>query len=280
MTESGIFKGKIVIVTGAASGIGCEISRQLVEQGAEVIMTDKNQAGVEVSAKAFSEASNIAGGKAFARLLDVTQAEAVQQLVDQTVSEHGRLDYIFNNAGFAVGGELRDVTLEHWNRIIDVNLKGVVHGVTAAYPVMLKQGSGHIINTASLAGLLPSPTLTPYSTTKHAVVGLSLSLRAEAEALGVKVTAFCPGFIDTSIFDNAVYADQTDAVKARSLIPFKLVPVDKAVGQLLDGVAKNKAIVTLPTYAKISLLLKRFAPVLITLSNRKMIHDSRKLLGK
>src|SRR5207248_6593438 len=120
----------------------------------------------------------------------------------QTRNRHGRLDLMVNNAGIGIGGETRELLLAHWDRIIDVNLRGVVHGVHAAYPVMIEQGSGHIVNTASLAGLLPSPGATPYAMTKHAVVGLSLSLRGEAAAYGVRVTAVCPGVVETPILDK------------------------------------------------------------------------------
>jgi len=108
-----------------------------------------------------------------------------------------------NNAGIGVGGEASELTLAHWERVIDVNLRGVIHGVHAAYPVMIAQRSGHIVNTASLAGLMPSPWLTPYAMTKHAVVGLTLSLRAKAAAHGVRVTAVCPGVVDTRTSSGA-----------------------------------------------------------------------------
>ena len=128
-----------------------------------------------------------------AERVDVTDAVAVQRLVDGTVAREGRLDLLFNNAGIAVFADARDTSLEDWNRLIDVNLRGVVHGVAAAYPLMVRQGSGHIVNTASAAGLLPSPANIAYAATKHAVVGLSLTLRAEAVHHGVGVSVICPG---------------------------------------------------------------------------------------
>jgi short-subunit dehydrogenase len=113
---------------------------------------------------------------------------------------------MLNNAGIALGGEVRDMDLEHWRRILDVNLWGVIHGTTAAYQVMVKQGFGHIVNTASLGGLIPEPMATAYATTKHAVVGLSTSLRAEAAELRVKVSVVCPGFVQTRTFIVALSA--------------------------------------------------------------------------
>ena len=109
---------------------------------------------------------------------------------------------MFNNAGISIGGETEELTLDHWNSIIDVNIRGVVHGVHAAYPLMVRQGSGHIVNTASMGGLMAAGLLTSYVMTKHAVVGLSLALRSEAAAHGVGVTAVCPSAVDTPILDK------------------------------------------------------------------------------
>jgi len=125
-------------------------------------------------------------------------------LAEETASAYGRLDYQFNNAGIAIGGDARDLTLDQWRRVLDVDLYGVLYGTLAAYPIMVNQGFGHIVNTSSAAGLLPTPLNAPYCTAKHAVVGLSLSLRAEGADLGVKVSAVCPGYVRTPIFGNAV----------------------------------------------------------------------------
>src|SRR5664280_2465562 len=133
---------------------------------------------------------------------DVTGAGALSQSVGRFAAEHGGLDFMFNNAGIAVGGEVRDLSLAHWQRVVDVNLMSVIHGVAAAYPLMIEQGRGHIVNTASLSGLVPSPLLVPYSTTKHAVVGLSIGRRVEAADHGVRVSVVCPGVIETPLLDK------------------------------------------------------------------------------
>src|SRR5215471_19134906 len=132
-----------------------------------------------------ARAITASGGAAFAARVDVRRAEDVQALVDGAVERYGRLDLIFNNAGIGVGGEIRDLSLEHWRAAIEVNLMGVIHGVAAAYPAMVRRGSGQIVNIASLAGLITSPGLAPYATTKGGVVSLTNALRAEGEALGV-----------------------------------------------------------------------------------------------
>lgn len=192
------FADKVAIVTGGASGIGRALGQELAQRGARVVLADINGQ----SAQATADAMTSAGGRARAAAVDVRDADAVQRLVTETAATYGRLDYMFNNAGVALAGKTRDMTLADWNRLIDVNLRGVVHGVVAAYPVMIAQGFGHIVNTASAAGITPTPGLTGYATTKHAVVGLSTSLRGEAARHGVRVSVVCPGLIDTPIKDN------------------------------------------------------------------------------
>jgi NAD(P)-dependent dehydrogenase (short-subunit alcohol dehydrogenase family) len=125
-------------------------------------------------------ASAIAANRGQTRAVhaDVSKAEDMQRLVDEAVLQNGRLDYMFNNAGVTICGEVRDLGLAHWQRMIAVNLWGAVHGTHAAYRVMVRQGFGHIVNTASLDGLMPMPMATPYTAAKHAVVGLSTAFAA------------------------------------------------------------------------------------------------------
>jgi NAD(P)-dependent dehydrogenase (short-subunit alcohol dehydrogenase family) len=264
------FKDKISIVTGAASGIGQAISQALGDDGAVVIIADVNLEGAQKVAAAIQRK----GGRAEATELDVTSAEDVQRVIDETVAKHGRLDLIFNNAGVAAGGEARDLSLADWRRIVDVNLMGVIYGTTAAYAVMVKQGFGHIVNTASLAGLLGAPFMVPYSATKHAVVGLSKSLRSEAADLGVKVTAICPGYIQTNIFEASPWRkiNKDDILQK---IPFKIMEAEEAARIILRGVARNKALVVFPGYAKFFWFLSRLSLKLLAPLDRKTIKDFR-----
>ena len=179
------FEGKQAIVTGAGSGIGAALCRALVGAGATVVCTDIDGDAAERTAAAL-------GANARSARLDVTDAAAVQAAVDEVVDRAGRLDLMFNNAGIVWGGDTELLTLDQWNAIIDVNIRGVVHGVAAAYPLMVRQGHGHIVNTASMAGLTAAGQITSYVTTKHAVVGLSLALRSEAVSRGVGVLVVCP----------------------------------------------------------------------------------------
>jgi len=158
------FSGKQAIVTGAGSGIGAALCRALAGAGADVVCTDVDGDAAERTALTL-------GDRARSARLDVTDAAAVQSVVDDVVDRSGRLDLIFYNAGIVWGGDTELLTLDQWNAIIDVNLRGVVHGVAAAYPLMVRQGHGHIVNTASMAGLTAAGQITSYVTTKHAVVG-------------------------------------------------------------------------------------------------------------
>jgi NAD(P)-dependent dehydrogenase (short-subunit alcohol dehydrogenase family) len=189
------FHEAVAIVTGGASGIGAALGRELARREARVILADRQ---LEL-ASAVAASINAEGGNADAVELDVRDAIAFDAIVALTIEKNGRLDYLFNNAGIAIGGEMREYRLDDWRDVVDVNLMGVVHGVQAAYGRMIAQGFGHIVNTASVAGLIPSPFMGSYTTTKHAVVGLSRALRAESARYGVRVSTLCPGVIRTPI---------------------------------------------------------------------------------
>jgi NAD(P)-dependent dehydrogenase (short-subunit alcohol dehydrogenase family) len=219
---------------------------------------------------------NSSGGKAFAARLDVTQKESVKQFIEETANSAGRLDYMFNNAGIAIVGEARDMSDSDWQSIVDINLWGVIYGSMAAYAVMVKQGSGHIVNTASLAGLVPVPTETAYTTTKFAVVGLSTSLRAEGEALGVKVSAVCPGFIQTGIYDAAKTLN-SDIKTLLKKNPFKIMDTPKAVQTILTGVEKNKAIIMVTPHGHVLWRFYKYFPSLANLLGQKTMKDFRQV---
>lgn len=266
------FAGKIAIVTGGASGLGRALCQELGRQRAVVIVADLDaESGEQVAASI-----NAAGGQASFRRVDVSQAAQVRSLVDAAVQQYGRLDYLFNNAGYAVAGDVRDIDFEHWRGIIEVNLWGVIHGTAAAYPIMTRQRSGHIVNTASLAGLIGCPTLTPYVTTKFAVVGLSANLREEAAGHGVKVSVVCPGFIDTGIFDAATIV-RASKREVLSLVQFKMMDAEEAARRTLRGVERNQARIVFPFYARLLWWLYRLSPELLAPAGRKMIRDFEKL---
>lgn len=252
MSYAETFNNKIAIVTGAASGLGMGFAKEIGKAGGTVIAADVNLEGVQKTVDAI-------GGNAEAHQLDVRDSAAVTKLVDDTVAKHGRIDFIFNNAGIAVQGYVEEIPVEDWDAIIDINLKGVAYGTSAAYKHMVKQGHGHIVNTASLAGLTPAPLLVPYSTVKFGVVGMCDSLRVEATPKGIDVTALCPGFIESGIYENA-RSTGFDNMKAKESIPGGVVPLDVGVKKLLDGVVKKKRVVTLPWHAHLLILGYKLTP--------------------
>ena len=266
MPDDSHYQGRVAIVTGAASGIGKALAGTLARRGATVVLADIDEAGAKAAADALAAGPP---GRVSGVALDVTDAEAVAALVERVAQDHGHLDFLFNNAGIAVAGPVSELTLAHWNRTIDVNLRGVVHGVVAAYPIMIRQGRGHIVNTASLAGLLPSPMLTPYGMTKHGVVSLSESLRMEAAEHGVRVSVVCPGVIDTPLLDKGNPPDLPPVAhmpNARTLLT-KIIgrayPAASLAEDVLDGVARNRPIIVTPRHARIPWRIYRISPRLM-----------------
>lgn len=267
-----IFAGKITIVTGGAAGIGRALSLELARRKAFVIVAGHRLERVEKTvAEILAQ-----GGRACAARVDVSSAKDVQDVVDNTIAEHKRLDYIFNNAGISVAGEMRDLTLKHWKEVIDVNLMGVVHGTHYAYRAMINQGFGHIVNISSLGGLVPFPVKAPYSTTKHAVMGLSTTLRAEAAGLGVKVSVACPGLVATNIWNKTKILKVSNQ-EMLNIIKLKMLGADSAARLILKGVAKNKGIITFPFHARLAWWLYRLWPPLLAPMGWYMMSRWRKV---
>ncbi len=199
--------------------------------------------------------------------LDVRDRAAVAAVVENVVARHGALDLMVNNAGIALGGESHLAPPEHWDRIIDVNLRGVVNGVLAAYPGMVARRRGHLVNVASMAGLAPTPLTAAYTMTKHGVVGLSTTLRPEAARHGVRVTVVCPGAIETPILDRLPPADlppQSEGTLTSrqflEMMHMRPMAADRFAEQALGGIARNRAIVVVPRSSKGLWYLQRMSP--------------------
>jgi NAD(P)-dependent dehydrogenase (short-subunit alcohol dehydrogenase family) len=264
-TDKGLrsFRGAVAIITGGASGIGRALAEALAERGAEVVLADL-QAGLAEEVAAGIRAR---GGQATAADVDVADFAAVDRLVGQTVARHGRLDYLFNNAGIGFIGEVRYYDVKDWDKVFDVNLRGVVNGVQAAYPVMLHQGFGHIVNTASSAGLWPSPTVVSYCAAKYAVVGLSTALRIEAAPAGVRVSVLCPGVVRTPILEaggkfGKVLQQMPPGLIRRHMERMRPMPPDHFAAAALRAVARNRAIIVIPSWWKLFWWLNRLSPAL------------------
>jgi NAD(P)-dependent dehydrogenase (short-subunit alcohol dehydrogenase family) len=249
-----IFRDKIAIVTGGASGLGRALCEELSARGAVSIIADINMEGAQEVAAAIT--SN--GGQASARHLDVSDAESFKKLISDVATEYGRLDYIFNNAGILIIGEVRDMSLDHWRRIIDVNFVGTLYGTTIAYALMVKQGFGHIVNISSVSGLISQPIFTAYAATKHAVVGLSTSLRGEAIGLGVKVSVVCPGLVKTRLADSSKMLGAAGEELPKP--PPIGMDAHAAARKVLRGVSRNLAIIVFPFKFRILWWINRLLP--------------------
>jgi NAD(P)-dependent dehydrogenase (short-subunit alcohol dehydrogenase family) len=190
------FKGRVAVVTGAASGIGLGVTERFLREGMKVVMADVEKGSLDREVARL----RAAGGDVLPVVCDVRDADAVFDLAKQTLAHYGAVHVVFNNAGVGPAGPMLETTPADWRWIVDVNVLGVAYGVMAFGPILKKQGEGHIINTASEAGHVTSAMLGMYSATKHAVVGLSESLYRELEGSGVSVHCLCPNLVRTKIF--------------------------------------------------------------------------------
>jgi NAD(P)-dependent dehydrogenase (short-subunit alcohol dehydrogenase family) len=263
------FDGRSALVTGGGSGIGLALARRLVAMGARVVVADLDADAADRAAHDVAASSDGKGGNVVAQQLDVRDRDAVRAAIDQIVTREGHIDLMFNNAGISMGGPTHELTSAHWDLIIDTNLRGVVNGILGVYPTMIEQGHGHIINTASGAGLVAPPFVTAYAATKHAVVGLSTGLRPEAARHGVAVTVLCPGAVETPILDRIPTADlaatASQPVTARqylAVVRQRPINVDDYARHALDAVHRNKAIVVVPRRAAALWYLHRLSPAL------------------
>jgi NAD(P)-dependent dehydrogenase (short-subunit alcohol dehydrogenase family) len=191
--------GKVAVVTGAASGIGLAVSRRLAADGMRVMMADVEEPALLAAAASLAAA----GMETATAVADVSDADSVAGLAQATLERFGAVHVVCNNAGVSQDGPAWKIPLAQWDWIVSVNLFGVVHGIRSFLPHLLEQREGHIVNTASVGGLLAGPWLSPYHATKHAVIALSESLYHELAAIGspVGVSVLCPGNVQTRIHE-------------------------------------------------------------------------------
>ena len=268
---------ELAIITGGASGIGAALAESLVLRGTRVIIVDRDRDAGTSTVETLAQ-----HGTCELAVADVRDRGAIAAIVTGAASRHGRLDYMFNNAGTATGGELLATPPELWDRILDVNLRGVVHGVEVAYPIMARQGFGHIVNTASMAGLFPIPLNVPYVTSKYAVYGLSVSMRAEAAAHGVRVSVVCPGPVATPLLDRVEYVGTTD--DEREMIARYTQGMDprRCARIILRGVSRNRAVIPISAASRIGWRLHAYFPGpfrWITGSGARMVLRRRRRAG-
>lgn len=192
-------EGKVVVITGASSGLGEATAWHLSEQGASIALAARRTNRIESLANDIKDNS----GNAIAVTTDVTDRDQVKQLVDQAVEEFGKIDVMINNAGLMPFAPLERLNIDEWDQMIDVNIKGVLYGIAAALPHMKEQESGHIINVSSVAGHKVNPGGTVYCATKHAVRAISEGLRQEVKPYNLRTTIISPGAVDTELPDSS-----------------------------------------------------------------------------
>ncbi|MGW6916061.1 SDR family oxidoreductase [Kitasatospora sp. NPDC054939] len=263
--------GRLVVVTGGGSGIGRATALAFAEDGARVVVCDLDLAAAERTA----ELASLIGPPAHAYRIDVADGAAVDAFAKQVAADHGVPDVVVNNAGIGHSGTFLQTTDEEWQRILDVNLWGVIHGCRAFGALMAERGAGgHLVNLASAAAYLPSKALTAYATSKAAVFMLSDCLRAEMAGHGIGVSTVCPGIVNTNITRTSTFSattpDQQAAKQARAarLYARRGFPPEKVAARIVHAVRTNKPIVPVTPEAKAARVLSRLAPGLLRLAAR------------
>ncbi|WP_285547859.1 SDR family oxidoreductase [Streptomyces lavendulae] len=258
------FGGQLVLVTGAASGIGRATAFAFAEAGARVVAVDRDAEG---AARTAEMARLVGAPEAWGECVDVSDEQAMEKLAAKVAAEYGIVDVLVNNAGIGLSGSFLETGSEDWKKVLDVNLWGVVHGCRIFGRQMAERGQGgHIVNTASAAAYLPSRTLPAYSTSKAAVLMLSECLRAELASKSIGVSAICPGIVNTNITATSRFAGVDAAEEKRRqerssrLYGLRNFPPEKVADAILLAVVKNRAVVPVTPESKAALWMSRFAP--------------------
>ena len=228
------FAGRVAVVTGAASGIGRALAEAFASRSMKVVIADVETAGLE---KAAAEL-RARGTEVMSVTLDVRDRDAVGTLASDVYARYGAAHILCNNAGVGTGGFIHEFTLEQWDWILDVNLRGVIYGIHHFLPRMLKAGEpGHILNTASIAGLVASPGLGAYNATKYAVVGISETLAAECAGTNVGISVLCPAWVATRIMDSERNAPADLRLRAPDTLSAALT--EEARNMVKEGLAPD-----------------------------------------
>ncbi|MCX4824298.1 SDR family oxidoreductase [Streptomyces sp. NBC_01142] len=258
------FGGQLVLVTGAASGIGRATAFAFAEAGARIVAVDRDAEG---AARTADMSRLIGSPEAWGETVDVSDEQAMEKLAEKVATAYGVVDVLVNNAGIGLSGPLLQTSTEDWEAVLDVNLWGVIHGCRLFGRQMAERGQGgHIVNTASAAAYQPSRALPAYSTSKAAVLMLSECLRAELAGQGIGVSAICPGIVNTNITATARFAGVDEAEEKRRqkksarLYGLRNYPPEKVADAILRAVVKNQAVVPVTPEARVTHFMSRFSP--------------------
>jgi NAD(P)-dependent dehydrogenase (short-subunit alcohol dehydrogenase family) len=237
------FKNKVVVITGAASGIGKATAKAFAREGADLVIADNNAQRLEDTAREIKAA----GARVLGCPVNVADRKQVEAFAGQVISERGQVDILINNAGVGVGGTLLETNIEDFEWIFSINYWGVVYGLKSFLPHMVAKKYGHVVNTASGAGLCSIPAMSAYCSTKFAVVGLSETLRAEMRRFGIGVSTICPGVINTNIIAQShMHLQEGSRANHNILIDFYRRfgwPPERVAKAIMSAVRHNRSIV-------------------------------------
>lgn len=223
-------EGKTVIITGASSGIGEETARLLASLGANVVIGARRIERL----KDLAAEIQMAEGCVTVQKLDVTKLEQMQEIVEVARRTYGRVDAIVNNAGVMPLSPLEALKVEEWNRMIDVNVRGVLHGIAAGLPVMKKQGFGHFVNLASIGAYEVTPTASVYSATKYAVRAITDGLRQEMAGQNIRVTLVSPGVTESELADSITHKDTVNFMKEYRQIALPSSAIARSIAYAIE----------------------------------------------
>ncbi|MGH8540336.1 MAG: SDR family NAD(P)-dependent oxidoreductase [Stenotrophobium sp.] len=252
------FNSKKILITGAGSGIGCATALAFAVEGAQIIAVDIGEAGLSETARLIAAQ----GGRCETHVADVSSESAMRALADKVHAAHDALDVLVNNAGIGATGRFLETKIETWDRVLAVNVRGVMLGCKLFIPPMVERGRGHVVNTASMAGYFPSPDLPIYTASKYAVLGFSEALRIDLKSTGIGVSAICPGIINTNIVATTVAEGESAKWQAGAVAFYKKrnYGPEKVARAILKAVEHNRAVVPVSPEAWVGWYFKRFFP--------------------
>lgn len=253
-----------ILISGAASGLGLALARRYADAGWRVFLTD-----VDVAALDQAVASLNAGDRVLSQTLDVRSAEDWVAARERCVDAWGGLDVLVNNAGVATGGSFARTPIEDWDWIIDINLKGVIRGAATFVPLFTEQGHGHVVNVASLAGLVNPPLMASYNVVKAGVVSLSETLRFELEPAGITTSVVCPSFFRTGLADGFRTPDPAVRQLMERLVTASDVPAERIAATIKDGIDAKRFLILTDRDGRVAYTVKRFLPPLFNTMIRR-----------
>ncbi len=264
--------GKLAVVTGAGSGIGRATALALAREGAAITLADIDEAGLQETARQIAAA----GGRSSQHAVNVADRGQMEAFAQAVEARHGRVDIVVNNAGIGILEDFADTPLEDFEKVVDVNLWGVVHGSKFFLPALLRQGGGHIVNISSLAGIISTPGMVSYGTTKFAVRGFSESLRAELAPHNIGVTSVHPGMIRTNIAKASRCADSV--LQQRMIEWFERWgrPPELVANKIVRAIQTNRMRVLVTPETYLMDLFKRATPALAEQVNGRLMHRLRR----